>query len=87
MKICKVKMICEDYIWHCETEEGIGLTLNSGSFDALVERVRIALPEMLELNFGYTGPTQIIFETEHVITTKGLESDGRLYAQSQKAFV
>ncbi|MDR2166475.1 MAG: DUF1902 domain-containing protein [Clostridiales bacterium] len=66
MKICKIKMIWEDGIWHTEAEEGVGLVLESGSFDALVERVRMALPEMLELNFGYSGPVQIVFETERI---------------------
>ena len=47
--------------------------MESGSFDALVERVKAALPEMLELNCGYTGPFQIAFETEHVDTTKAEE--------------
>jgi hypothetical protein len=42
---------------------------------------------MLEECFGYTGPVEIIFETEHVVTTRGTEGDGGLYAQSQKAFV
>ncbi len=30
--------------------EGIGLALESGSYDALIERVKYAAPEMAELN-------------------------------------
>ena len=72
MKICTVKMIWDDGIWYTQTDEEIGLVLESGSFDALVERVRIALPEMLELNLGYTGEVRIIFESERVDTMKAV---------------
>jgi len=72
MKICTVKMIWDDGIWYTRTDEEIGLVLESGSFDALVERVRIALPEMLELNLGYTGEVRIIFESERIDTMKAV---------------
>ena len=84
---CKVKMIWDDYIWHCETDDEVGVTLHSGSFDALVERVKMALPEMLELNFGYTGPVKIVFETEHIVVTRGLGEDGGLYEEGQNKAV
>ena len=38
------------------------MVLTSGSFDALVERVRMAAPDMLDLNEGYKGPYTLIFE-------------------------
>jgi hypothetical protein len=44
--------------------------LESGSFDALIERVKITIPEMLELNFNYKGDIQIIFEVERIETMK-----------------
>ena len=66
MKICKVKMIWDNGYWHTKTDSELNLVLESGSFDALVERVRIAVPEMLELNSGYKGEVQLIFETERV---------------------
>ena len=72
MKICTVKMIWDDGIWYTSTDDELGLVLESGSFDALVERVRIALPEMLELNLGYTGEVRIVFETERVDTMKAV---------------
>jgi hypothetical protein len=42
----------------------VGLTLESHSFDLLVYRVKQALPEMLELNKGYTGPIRVSFITD-----------------------
>jgi len=65
---CLVKLIWDDGFWHSDvlanTHENVGLTLESGSLDALVERVKIALPEMLELNFGYVGDIKIAYEIE-----------------------
>jgi len=63
---CTVKLIWESETdrWHTETEDIPGLVLEAASFDALVERVRMAAPEMLELNCSYTGPIQLTFEAE-----------------------
>ena len=72
MKVCKVLMVWDDGAWCAKTDEEIGLTLESGSFDALIERVRSALPELLELNCGYTGQIQIVFETQRVDTMRAV---------------
>ena len=37
-------------VWVATSEDIIGLVMESGSVDALVERVRYAVPELLELN-------------------------------------
>lgn len=37
-------------VWVATSEDIPGLVLESGSFDALVERVRFAAPELLALN-------------------------------------
>jgi len=61
---CTVKLIWDNETdrWHTETDDNLCLVLEAASFDVLVERVRIAAPEMLELNCGYKGPIQLIFE-------------------------
>jgi len=46
-------------VWVAESEDVPGLVLESGSFDALVERLRYAVPEMLELNGVEKGPMQL----------------------------
>ena len=63
---CTVKLIWDSETdrWHTQTDDIPGLVLEAASFDALVERVRMAAPEMLELNCGYTGPVQLTFEAE-----------------------
>ena len=43
--------------------DDIGLALESGSYDALIERIKIAVPEMLELN-GFNKYDGIDFLTE-----------------------
>jgi len=40
----------EASVWIAESQDIPGLILESGSFDALVERVKIAVPDLLELN-------------------------------------
>ena len=37
-------------VWIAESEDVPGLVLESGSFDALLERVRFAVPELLSPN-------------------------------------
>lgn len=40
----------EASVWVATSDDIPGLVLESGSFDALLERVRFAAPELLELN-------------------------------------
>ncbi len=40
----------EAAVWTATSDDIIGLVLESGSVDALIERVRYAVPELLELN-------------------------------------
>lgn len=40
----------EENVWIAQSDDVPGLVLESGSFDALLERVRFAIPELLELN-------------------------------------
>ena len=65
---CIVKLLWDDEScrWHTESDDVPGLLLESNSCDALIERVRMAAPEMLELNCNYIGPIQLSFETVRV---------------------
>ena len=40
----------EAAVWIATSQDVPGLVLESGSFDALVERVRIAVPELVSMN-------------------------------------
>ena len=70
MKKFKVTFVWDDDRWYTKSEE-LGLTLEHGSFDALVERVRMAVPEMAELNFGYIGDIKLSFDLERLDILKG----------------
>ena len=70
MKKCTVKLIWDDGIWYTKADEELGIVLESSSFDALIGRVRTAVPEMLELNCGYKGEVQLTFEVERVDNLK-----------------
>ena len=62
MKTCIINMEWDDGVWCAESDDDLGIVLESKSFDTLIERVRAAVPEMLELNFGYTDEFQLIFK-------------------------
>ena len=48
-------------VWIAESEDIPGLVLESGSYDALVERVRFAIPELIELNKTVNVPPTLTF--------------------------
>ena len=60
---CRVNMLWDDdaCVWVATSEDVPGLVLEHDSFDVLVERVRLASPELLELNTGYTGGISLSF--------------------------
>lgn len=49
----------EENVWIAQSEDVPGLVLESGSFDALLERVRFAVPELLQLNSS-TSPAPLL---------------------------
>lgn len=51
-------------IWVATSDDIPGLALESGSFDALIERVRFAAPELLALNHAETSPAALRFLSE-----------------------
>jgi len=59
-----VQLMWDDGVWYTSTDSPLCLTLNSVSYDELVERVRVAAPEMIELNSGYAGEIQLVFVSE-----------------------
>ncbi|MBD5494311.1 MAG: DUF1902 domain-containing protein [Lachnospiraceae bacterium] len=46
----------ETDVWIATSKDIPGLVLESGSFDVLLERIRFAIPELLELNFSTNIP-------------------------------
>ncbi len=54
----------EASVWIATSKDIPGLVLESGSFDALMERVRFAIPELLELNQLDNMPLSLVFTSE-----------------------
>ena len=54
----------EALVWVATSDDVPGLVLESGSYDALIERVRYAVPELLELNGKKAPFYNIIFSSE-----------------------
>ena len=67
---CTIKLIwdSEAKVWFTRTNDIPGLCLESSSFDALLDDVRAAAPEMLMLNCNYDGPVYLIFEAVRIET-------------------
>lgn len=55
------------------TSENVpGLVLESGSFDALIEKVRVAVPELLQLNNNKAEVIDLTFLSErHCLVSNG----------------
>lgn len=51
-------------VWIATSNDIPGLVLESGSFDALLERTRFAVPELLALNSSKTQPIFLSFVSE-----------------------
>ncbi|MCL2321897.1 MAG: DUF1902 domain-containing protein [Oscillospiraceae bacterium] len=54
----------EASVWVATSDDIKGLVLESGSFDALIERVRFAVPELIELNEKNNQILSICFISE-----------------------
>ena len=56
----------ESSVWIAESDDIPGLILESNSFDMLIERVKIAIPDLLE-NEGKEHPqTKLLFKAERL---------------------
>ncbi|MDR1413157.1 MAG: DUF1902 domain-containing protein [Actinomycetes bacterium] len=51
-------------VWVAQSDDIKGLVLESGSLDALIERIRVTAPELLKLNHDDTKPASICFRSE-----------------------
>ena len=54
----------EAAVWVATSQDVPGLVLESGSFDALLERVRYAVPELIELNGEKPTNLKLTYITE-----------------------
>ncbi len=54
----------EASVWIATSNDIPGLVLESGSFDALLERTRFAIPELLSLNASGSRPLTLTFKSE-----------------------
>lgn len=54
----------EASVWIATSNDIPGLVLESGSFDALLERTRFAVPELLSLNASDLQPFSLTFKSE-----------------------
>jgi hypothetical protein len=69
---CTIALLWSDESnkWYTETNDVPGMVLESNSFDALMEKVQLIAPDMLEANCNYTGPIKFIFTANHTKTIR-----------------
>ena len=60
----KLEWDSEASVWIATSDDVPGLVLESGSFDVLVERVRYAVPELLELGGTTRSDVPLYFMSE-----------------------
>lgn len=62
----RIKLIWDNEaaVWIATSKDVPGLILESGSFDALLERVRNAVPELIELNSDKPEVYNLTYEAE-----------------------
>ena len=62
----RIKFLWDDEaaVWIATSQDIPGLVLESGSFDALIEKVRYAVPELLELNREKESVYRLAFLSE-----------------------
>ena len=62
----RVKAIWDEdaFVWVASSDDIPGLTLECGSLDVLIERVRMAAPELLRLNGGEAKSVPLVFTSE-----------------------
>jgi hypothetical protein len=74
-KICKINMIWEDGTWIADVDdENFGLVLESNSFDSLIERVKIAIKDILETDLKYTGEIRFMIQAQREDKLEALAS-------------
>lgn len=63
--ICKVECIWDEeaQVWVATSKDVPGLILESGSFDALVEKVKHAVPELIELDKEKPKVLDLLFQS------------------------
>lgn len=63
--LVKMTWDSEAAVWVATSDDVPGLVMESGSLDALMERVRFAIPELLRLNnISSTKSIPVIFRSE-----------------------
>ncbi|MCL2108572.1 MAG: DUF1902 domain-containing protein [Oscillospiraceae bacterium] len=64
----------DERFWYSKSmDERFGLTLESGSLDVLIERVRAAVPDLL-CEIGYTGEVDLNFEIDRNIKLRAVSA-------------
>ena len=66
--IVKITWHDDENIWIAQSSnDKFALTTDHGSFDALLERVKIAIEDIAEVDLGYKGDIKLILDVERTV--------------------
>jgi len=66
--IVNFKWYDDEKIWLAtSSNDDFAMTLDHGSFDALLERVKVAMYDIAENDLGYTGEIKLKLEVDRVV--------------------
>ena len=66
--VIKITWYDDENIWVAQSSnDKFALTTDHGSFDALLERVKITIEDIAEVDLGYKGEIKLILEVDRII--------------------
>ena len=66
--VVKVTWHDDENIWVAQcSNDKFALTSDHGSFDALLERVKIIIEDIVEVDLGYKGDIKLILDVERTV--------------------
>jgi len=66
--IVKFTWYDDENIWVAQcSNDKFALTTDHGSFDALLERVKIAIEDIAEVDLGYKGKIKLILDVDRTV--------------------
>jgi hypothetical protein len=66
--VVKITWYDDEKIWVAQSSnDKFALTTDHGSFDALLERVKIAIEDIAEVDLGYRGEIKLILDVKRTV--------------------
>ena len=80
--LCRIQIVWDEdaSVWVAASEDIPGFVLESGSLDALIERIKVAVPELLALN-GQVYAAEIIIHASRRMAITSKQATSQMFEQ------